>query len=49
MDESPNKNKEDAEYSEEIKILIKILIILNFQNNIIRFKLTNIVSFEKYE
>ena len=35
MDKLSNKDKEDEEYLEEIKTLIKILIQIRFQNNVI--------------
>ena len=37
MDELSNKEKEDTEYPEERNTLIKTLIKMNSQNNIIRY------------
>ena len=45
MDKSSNKYKEDNEYPEEVKTLIKILMRLHFQNNTIYFTLTLVLSF----
>ena len=44
MDELSNKDKEDAEYSEEIKTLFKTLIKMHFQKNFIWYTLTNIMT-----
>ena len=41
------KYKEDAEYSEERKTLFKYLIKINFQKNVIRYTLTNIMSIDE--
>ena len=45
MDKSSNKYKEDNEYPEEVKTLIKFLMRLHFQNNTIYFTLTLVLSF----
>ena len=42
-----NKDKEDSEYSEERKTLIKNLLRLHFQNIEIRFTSTNILPVDK--
>ena len=47
MDESSNKDKEYAEYSEERNTLTKILMKLNFQINVIIFILTSILYLKK--
>ena len=47
MYELSNKYKEDAEYSEEKKILFKTLMKTNFQKNIIRYTLTNRMSIDE--
>ena len=47
MDESSNKDKEDAEYSEEIKTLVKNLMNFHSQKNIIRFTFKNVLSFNE--
>ena len=44
MDELSNKDKEDAEYSEERKTLFKTLIKMHFQKNFIWYTLTNIMT-----
>ena len=43
MDELSNKDKEYAEDSEEKKTLFKTLMKKNFQNNVIRYTLANIM------
>ena len=47
MDELSNKDKEEAKYSEERETLFKTLRKINFQNNVIWYILTNIVSIDK--
>ena len=47
MDELSKKDKEDAEDSEERKTFFKTLIIMNFQNNVMCYTLTNIVSIDE--
>ena len=47
MDELSNKDKEDAEDSEERKTLFKTLMKMHFQNNIIRYTLTNMIPIDE--
>ena len=47
MDKLSNRGKEDAEDSEERKTLFKTLMKINFQNNIIQYTLTNIISIDE--
>ena len=47
MNELSNKDKEDAKYSEKRKKLIKTLMEVHFQNNVIRFTLTNILTVDE--
>ena len=47
MDELYNKDKEEAEYSEESKTIINTLIECYFKNNDIRFTLTDIMNIEE--
>ena len=47
MEDLSKKDKKHAKDSEETKIPTKILMMLHLQNNVIRFTLTNIFSFEK--
>ena len=46
MDKLSNKDKENAEDSEESNTHFKTLIKMNFQNNAIRYILTNIMTID---
>ena len=43
MDELSDKDKDDSQYSEGRKTLIKTLLKFRFQNNFICFTLTNLL------
>ena len=47
MDELSNKDKEEAEDSEERKTLSITLMKIHFQKNIIRYTLSNIMSIDE--
>ena len=47
MDEWSNEDKEDADDSEAGRTLFRTLAKMNFQNNIIRYILTNIISIDE--